>query len=107
MLRSSLLPRRCDFVARDMGRIQRALHGFGEGAQVIVVALRGIVGVIFLPVERDSATPEARRPREVSTRVTRTLRVPKSTPATMGMRIIPSEGCVPCQAVWAYISQPR
>src|SRR5208337_5390830 len=44
----------------------------------------------FLRCRGYSAVPEPRRPFAVSTRVTRTLSVPKSTPATIAMGLLGS-----------------
>src|SRR6266404_6036187 len=54
-------------------------------------------GSSFFRCSGYSATPEPRRPRSVSTMVTRTLKVPKSTPATIAMKSFPrwieTRGC--------------
>jgi len=55
------------------------------GLHMVGVALGGVVGSSFFRSSGYSAEPEPRRPLTLSNMETRTLRVPKSTPATMLM----------------------
>ena len=57
--------------------------GFGQRPHVIGMALRGVVRIFLLAQQRILGGTRAQRPRALSNSETRTLRVPKSTPATM------------------------
>ena len=66
----------------------RLARGLRQSAHVIVVALGGEIGIVFPPMQRILANARTKAPRAESTMDTRTLRVPKSTPATIAKRFI-------------------
>ncbi len=72
--------------ARHPGRRQRLARGLRQRPHVVRVALRGVVRIVLAPPSSGySAVPEPSRPRSLSTIDTRTLNVPKSTPATIAI----------------------
>ena len=84
-----------DGVAVDAGLGERGAHGRGQRAHVVRVALRGVVGIFLLAQQRILAHPAPSRPLALSKMETRTLRVPKSTPATMLMIVPEKDGPAP------------
>ena len=76
-----------DGAAVDARLRDGAAHGQGQRRHMIGVALRGAVGIVLATVQRILAEPAPSRPRTLSNREARTLRVPKSTPATMLMEL--------------------
>jgi len=86
---------------------------FRKRAHVIVMALRGVVGIFFfVRCNAYSAVPEPRRPRSVSTMVTRTLRVPKIYARYDGHEMFLNSECICGQRHrvlmrGAYMSQPK
>ena len=54
-----------------------------SAVHVVGVALGGVVGIFFLAQQRILGRARAEPPLALSKMETRTLRVPKSTPATM------------------------
>ena len=80
----------CDglnLIAGNPGFLQCLAGGGGQRTHVIVVRLRGVVRIFALAMQRIFGDRRNRSGRDsLSTRETRTLSVPKSTPATMAIR---------------------
>ena len=78
---------RFDLLARDAGRRQRLARGLRQRPHVVGVALRGVVRIFLACAAADTPPmPAPSRPRTLSNIDTRTLSVPKSTPATIAIR---------------------
>ena len=72
-----------DVLSVDVVLLQHLTHRAHQRLHLVGVRLRGIVGIVAFACSGYSAEAVPSRPRALSSSVTRTLSVPKSTPATI------------------------
>ena len=78
-----------NFSAIDAGGLKHIARGGDEGGHLVGVGLGGVIGIFATAMQRIGGRGGSDGALLLSTRVTRTLSVPKSTPATIAMELAP------------------